>query len=104
MNDTEKAAIGRRVMLRLSLYILAVLISFPLSTWSYLMYFFPFITTVIALIFVIKIFIDGRREYRRKNQKLGVAYYITAGIIVLLQIGVIIWYWIMISNALKGWH
>jgi len=91
-------------MLRLSLYIVAVLISLPLSAWSYLMYFFPLITTVVALVFVVKIFIDGRRENRKGNQRLGTAYYITAGIIVILQTGVILGYWMMISSALKNWR
>ena len=104
MNDTEKIPIGGRVMLRLSLYFVAVLISLSLSAWSYLMYFFPLITTVVALVFVVKIFIDGRRENRKGNQKLGTAYYITAGIIVILQTGVILGYWMMISSALKNWR
>ena len=104
MSETKKNGIIGPVALRLGLYALAVFISFPLSTWSYLLYFFPLITTVIALIFVIKIFMDGRRGYCGENQKLGIAYYITAGIIVLLQTGVILGYWMMISNALRDWR
>ena len=104
MNNTEKTPVGGRIALRLFLYVLAILISIPLSTWSYLMLFFPLISTIIALIFVIKIFIDGRREYRKQNKRVGNAYFITAGIIVLLQTGVVLWYWLALDSALSNWH
>ena len=104
MNRTEEKPIASRVVSRLALYVFAVLISFPLSMWSYLLFFFPLITTVAALIFVVKTIIDGRKEYRKQNQKLGNAYFITAGVIVLLQTGVVLGYWYALDSALSNWH
>ena len=100
MNDIKRKSIVWRVVLRLFLYILIVLISIPLSSWSYLLLFFPFISTIIALIFVIKTLLDGKKEFREQNQNLGIAYYITAGIIVCIQTGIILWY----LNALSNIH
>ena len=98
MNNTKKITIAWKVILRLFLYALAVLISIPLSSWSYLSLFFPFISTIIALIFVIKTFLAGKKEFREQNESLGIAYYITACIIVCIQTGIILWYLNELSN------
>ena len=104
MKQTKKTEIIGSVALRLGFYVLAVFISIPISLLSIFLRLFPLITTIIAIIFVIKTIIDGRKECRRQNKRLGIAYFITAGAIALFQIGLVYMYIGTLINFINNYH